>query len=691
VQSVWLPLAAPGTDVTAQRVQQAPYGLPEPRFATGASRTTGRLIWSEFAGAMVRLASPWLEGAAAMGPAPHEQRSRRTTRFRLRSRMTMGVGAGAVALAIIAAGCSSSSTTPTSTSGAKVKGGTAVWALPPSSTPNYIFPFESSAYISVINSSNFAQLMYRPLYWFGTGAQPTVNTSLSLASLPTWSGNTATIKLKHYVWSNGSTLTSADVMFWVNMLKGVGATDWGAYTGFPDAFVSSIKVVSPTEIQMTTNKTYSHTWFLYNDLSQITPMPAAWDKTSSGASSCATVVKDCAAVYNYLNNQAKNLPGYASSPLWGVVDGPWKLSAFNADGHITMVPNKSYSGPVKPSLSKFEEVPFTTDAAEYNVLRSSAAGGQKVDVGYLPEQDAPAKPAGQTTGANPLAGYVLNPLYVWGINYFVMNFQSSTGNGPVIQQLYFRQAIQDLMNQAAVIKGPLRGYGTLTVGPVGSTPATSYLSPQLKSGNPFPYNPTQAKTLLTSHGWKVVPNGVTTCSNASLCGKGIGSGHKLVFSLPYASGTQWIEQEMEQLQSNASLVGIKINLAPKPFNQVTALAAGNCKVAKIPCDWDMANWGGGWSFAPDYAPTGETLFKSGAIANSGGYSSTVNDNYIDKTLTTSDLQDMYTWQNYLSKQLPVEWQPNGAYQLTEVVNNLHGVIPQNPTLAINPENWYFVK
>ena len=55
---------------------------------------------------------------------------------------------------------------------------------------------------------------------------------------------------------------------------------------------------------------------------------------------------------------------------------------------------------------------------------------------------------------------------------------------------------------------------------------------------------------------------------------------------------------MTQLQSNASLVGIKINLEPKPFNQVTALAAGNCVVAKIPCNWDMANWGGGWSFAP---------------------------------------------------------------------------------------------
>ncbi len=604
----------------------------------------------------------------------------------------MGVGAGAVALALVAAGCSSSSSSPsTSTTGAKVKGGTAVWAEPPSTVPNYIFPFESSAYISVINSSNFAQLMYRPLYWFGNGAQPTANPSLSLANTPTWSGNTATITLKHYMWSNGTPVTTADVMFWVNMLKAVGATDWGADTGFPDAFVSSIKVVSPTELQMTTNKAYSHTWFLYNDLSQITPMPAAWDKTASGPSNCATVVKDCTAVYNYLNAQSKNLPGYASSPLWSIVDGPFKLSAFNADGHVTFVPNTKYSGPVKPSLSKFEEVPFTTDAAEYNVLRSSAAGGQKIDVGYLPEQDAPPKPAGSTVGANPLAGYGLAPLYVWGINYFVMNFQSTTGNGPVIRQLYFRQALAYLLNQASIIKGPLRGYGTETVGPVGNTPVTNYLSPTLKSGTPFAYNPGKAKTLLSSHGWKIVPNGVSTCSNASLCGPGIKAGHSLVFNMPYASGTAWITSEMTQLQSNASLVGIKINLEPKPFNQVTALAAGNCVVAKIPCNWDLANWGGGWSFAPDYEPTGETLFKSGAIANSGGYSSTTNDNYIDKTLTSDNLQDMYNWQDYLATQLPVMYQPNGVYTLTEIVNNLKGVTPQSPTLAFNPENWYFVK
>ena len=561
----------------------------------------------------------------------------------------------------------------------------------PSTTPNYIFPFTSSAYISVVNLEDFGFLMYRPLYWFGTGTQPTLNTSLSLANTPTWSGNTATITLKHYMWSNGTPVTTTDVMFWINMLKAVGATDWGAFTNFPDGFVSSIKVVSPTEIQFTTNKAYSHTWFTYNDLSQITPMPVAWDRTASGPSKCATVVKDCTAVYNYLNTQAKNLPGYVSSPLWSIVDGPWKLSAFNADGHISFVPNKSYSGPVKPTLAKFEEVPFTTDAAEYNVLRSSAAGGQKIDVGYLPEPDAPPKPAGAAAGTNPVPGYTLAPWYAWGINYFVINQQSTTGNGPITRQVYFRQALEDLLNQAAVIKGPLRGYATETVGPVGSAPVTNYLSPALKSGNPFPYDPAAAKSLLTSHGWKVVPNGVSTCADPAKCGPGVKPNQPMAFNMPFATGTAWETSEMDQLQSNASLVGIKINLEPRPFNQVTALAGGNCVVAKIPCNWDLANWGAGWSFAPDYEPTGETLFECGAVANSGGYCSQTNDALIAKTLTSDNPQDMYAWQNYLSKQLPMIWQPNGAYQLTEVVNNLKGVTPQTPTLNLNPENWYYVK
>jgi peptide/nickel transport system substrate-binding protein len=381
---------------------------------------------------------------------------------------------------------------------------------------------------------------------------------------------------------------------------------------------------------------------------------------------------------------------YVGSPLWSIVDGPWKLSAFNADGHVTFVPNKSYSGPVKPKLAAFQEVPFTTDSAEYDVLRS-ASSSTKIDVGYLPEQDAPAKPAGVAVGSNPVSGYTLSPWLIWGINYFVVNYQSTTGNGPILKQLYFRQALEDEMNQQAVVSGPLRGYGNLTVGPVGTVPATQWLSSQGKSGNPFPFDPTKAKSLLTSHGWKVVPNGISTCTDPTLCGPGIKKGQGLSFSLPYATGISWIASEMTQLQSNTATIGIKLNLDPKPFAQVIATAGGNCVAAKLPCNWDMANWGGGWSFSPDYAPTGEQLFLSGVVANSGGYSSSTDDSLINKTLTNSNLQDMYSWQNYLSSQLPVIWQPNGDYQLTEVASNLHGVTPQSTTLSINPEDWYFTK
>ena len=59
----------------------------------------------------------------------------------------------------------------------------------------------------------------------------------------------------------------------------------------------------------------------------------------------------------------------------------------------------------------------------------------------------------------------------------MVNFQSTVSDhAAIIKQLYFRQALAYLMNQAAVIQGPLKGYGTLTVGPVGNNPLTQFLS-----------------------------------------------------------------------------------------------------------------------------------------------------------------------------------------------------------------------
>ena len=49
-------------------------------------------------------------------------------------------------------------------------------------------------------------------------------------------------------------------------------------------------------------------------------------------------------------------------------------------------------------------------------------------------EDAQSRPAGRTAGANPLAakGYSLQPWEIWGINYYVVNYQSTTGQAPII-------------------------------------------------------------------------------------------------------------------------------------------------------------------------------------------------------------------------------------------------------------------
>ena len=138
-------------------------------------------------------------------------------------------------------------------------------------------------------------------------------------------------------------------------------------------------------------------------------------------------------------------------------------------------------------------MPFTTESAEYNVLQASGARRrQPEDRRRLPADHRRADQAGQRDHRpNPVNGYYLAPLYSWGINYFPLNYQSTTGNGPVIKQLYFREALQYLMNQAAVIAGPLKGYGMPTVGPVGSYPVTQLPVRHGQEGRPVPVQPDQ--------------------------------------------------------------------------------------------------------------------------------------------------------------------------------------------------------
>jgi peptide/nickel transport system substrate-binding protein len=609
------------------------------------------------------------------------------TRVRAR-RLTWAVLASVTAL--LAAACAGQTTTPST--GRPVEGGVATFAEPANTTPNYIFPFMATEYFSVITISDFQYLMYRPLYWFGDGAKPAVNDRLSLADQPTYAdGNrTVTVHLRPYSWSDGTQVTADGVAFWINMMKADKAK-WAVYVpgGIPDD-IDSLTVDSPNQVTFHLNKSYSAQWFLYNELSQITPLPHAWDRTAAGPRDCEHNVADCSAVYDYLADQAKSLNTYATNPLWQVVDGPWKLSSFNADGNATFVPNKTYSGPNKPHLDQVKLAPFSDNAAEYNVLRS---GDNSIQVGYLPQEDAPAKPDNQAVGHNPLeSNYSMDRWFNFSVNYFALNYHNPTV-GPIFAQQYYRQALASLVDQKAVIKAALHGYAATTNGPVPTTPENPWATDETEP-NPFTYNPDRAQQLLADHGWTTPPDGVGVCqrpgSGPDQCGPGVPAGARLEFQMMYRSGAPQVQLSMQQLQSAATKVGVRIDLQGAPFDTVIGTAIP-CDAGKPDCNWQMGNWGGGWTFAPDYYPTGEQIFGTGAGSNEGSFSDPKLDQLIAATQHSDSPEAMRAYTKYGSETLPAIWQPNYDYQVTEIANNLKGVTPENPYLNITPEDWYYVK
>ncbi|MGH3719468.1 MAG: peptide ABC transporter substrate-binding protein [Pseudonocardiaceae bacterium] len=590
---------------------------------------------------------------------------------------------------LITVGCAGH-TTPSS--GRPVEGGVATFAEPANVTPNYIFPFMSTAYFSVVTVSDFQYLMYRPLYWFGANGEPVLNDRLSLADYPTFSDDnrTVTVMLRDYAWSDGTKVTADGIVFWINMMK-AQKKNWAVYVpgGIPDD-IDSVTADSPIRVTFHLNKSYSAKWFVYNELAQITPLPHAWDRTATGTSDCEHDVGDCTGVYDYLTDQAKSINSYATNPLWQVVDGPWRLKSFNADGNISFIPNKSYSGPNKPHLAQFNEAPFSDNAAEYNVLRS---GDNSVQVGFLPPEDAPAKPDDQDVGHNPLENnYTLNRWYSFGINYFPLNTHNPKV-GPIFQQRYFRQALESLVDQKSIIKAAVHGYGATTNGPVPTKPKNPYASDETEP-NPFTYDPDRARRLLADHGWSTPRDGVGTCERPGTgpghCGPGVKAGARLEFQMMYASGSPRVALSMQQLQSSATKVGIKLDLRGAPFNTVIGTAIP-CDAGKPDCDWEMGNWGGGWVFAPDFYPTGEQIFGTGAGSNQGSFSDPKLDQLIAATQHSDSPEALRAYAQYGSETLPVIWEPSSDYAETEIANNLKGVTPQSPYLNITPEDWYYVQ
>jgi peptide/nickel transport system substrate-binding protein len=621
-----------------------------------------------------------------------------------RRKLRLAAVAAASVAALIAAGCSSSGGSGgggSASSGVPVKGGTATVALPAGVTNDWIFPFYAITNSSVYNSNQFQWMFYRPLYMFGnnTNTNVTINYPLSVASAPVYSngGKTVTINLKGWKWSDGETVGAQSVIFFLNMAK-AEKSNWYAYVPglLPDNVVS-YKATGPDQVTIQLNSAYSSLWYTYNQLSEINPMPLAWDVTSLGAKpgsgGCTTDTAadgwaKCKAVYSFLTAQSKISSTYATSPLWAVVDGPWKLSSFNTNGNVTIVPNKSYSGSPKPQLSAVKFEPFTADSAEYTALKTG-----ELDVGYIPTQDLAQKPTNSPLPtSNPLgSSYYLEPFFSYGIEYAQPNFNNPQV-GYLVRQLYIRQAMQYAEDQLGISKEIWRGYATPVSGPVPTVPSNPFV-PAIQKENggqgPYPYDPAKAKALLTSHGWSEV-GGVMTCQDPSKCGSGITKGEQLKLTFNYATGIAAATATYETIKSEESQVGIDVTLIGQSFNTIIGQSAP-CAPMGPKCNIQVFAYGG-WGFdGPGFEPTGEPLFATGAGSNSGNYSDPTMDKLITETHTSNSLSVFDQYATYAAQQLPFMWVPNpNPFQIQAVTSKLHGVA-FSPMFTMLPEYWYFTK
>jgi len=636
---------------------------------------------------------------------------------RLRS---IGVG---LAAALIVAGCASTTASHPSTT----SGGTVTFAEQADAPPNYIFPLMSGNYFDHNNLPFFDYLMYRPLYWFGGTSNGTaaINESLSLAQLPTFSQNNtvATITLKHWNWSDGKPVTARDIVFWMNLLS--AATDpgapsvgsstspgpgWGAGVpgGFPENVVS-YQATGTYSVVFHLNASYNPTWFLYNELSQITPLPQqSWDRLSTSGSvgnydtaaqarmlapasdglpansyvtaDPGTASSGALGVAQFLNSQSEDLSTYSSNPLWQVVDGPWKLQSYDPTTARTVFErNNAFTGPDKPKLSGDVLESFSSQPAEVDALRNGS-----LDYGYLPLSDV------KLSSTFKADGYTIAPWATDYVQWAELGYTSKTW-GPLVKQLYIRQALQHVINEPLYLSATLHGDGQLTYGPVPNLPGSPYVSPQEKT-DPDPYSVSAAKALLTAHGWTTGSNGVMVCSDpgtgATQCGAGIAKSEPLSLKFMYQTGTPTLQAQVEAFATAAKSAGMDLVLDPQ--SQSTMFSIGGVCPSSGPCNWGIIlyrtflwNYGQG-----DVLPTGGQMFGAGNYWG-GGYSSSTAQTLINDTHTQAGLQPLFNYENYISTHVAALWFPTWDWQVSVVSNHLHGWDPQQVFGDPVPSRWYF--
>ena len=475
-------------------------------------------------------------------------------------------------------------------------------------------------------------MMYLGLIWINRFAQ--IDWSRSVASSITSpdQGTTYNVTLRPWHWSDGVPVTTADIAYTFKLIKELGTTYVGYGAGGMPDIIKSLNIISPTQFQVVLKRQVNPTWFIYNGLGQLLPLPVhSWGRYT---------------LDQIWQNQS-------TPSFYNVVDGPLKTQSLDIGLDLTMVPNPAYEGP----KMHFEKLVF-------KFIESDGATLQAVEAGDVDMANVPFAVWNAVQNLPGINIVRLPPAFSW--NYIALNFRNP--QVAFFKDVRIRQAMQEALNQAAMVKYVQHGLGEEVLGPVPPVPPT-FLSPRMRAGiYPVGYDPAKARALLEQAGYTPGPDGVMQKN-----------GQRLSFVFLLLTGDDFIQEMTEEIQSEFRTVGIEMKVREIEFNQLLALLDSGSTTS-----WQAAGLGtstGGY-------PTGEDFFTTGGFDNSGGYSDPTMDKLIAESTDKPGLDGLFAYEDYASAQQPVIFFATASTAVL-VRDRIHGMADFiDPAFNYSPEQLY---
>jgi peptide/nickel transport system substrate-binding protein len=452
----------------------------------------------------------------------------------------------------------------------------------------------SPLYSTTAYNAEASALLYPSLLWINRFYQ--IDWSRSLASAVTTADDqTFMVTMRPWHWSDGVPVTASDVLYSFNIAKGLGPA-WPAYGqgGLPD-IVKSMTVLSPTQLQIITIHKVNPTWFIYNAISGLVPLPEhAWKR--------------------YTPDQQFQLQSTPS--FYQPVDGPLMLISLNVGIDAVLVPNPAWEGP----KMHFSRLVFTFQ-------QGNGVGVQGVESGKL---DEAALPTDLYRAADRFPG---THVVVTGQTIYQNVLELNLHNPAVafFQDVRVRQAIEDSIDQNQLIYGLDHGAADPAYGPILAT-MTKFQTPAMRRGDyPAGYNPTKAKKLLAAAGYHPGPDGIMEKD-----------GQRISFTLLQESGDDAVTEQIEILQQNFRKTGIEMKVHIMEFNELIARMSSS-----------RLGWDAGFAGQPvSFYPSGENEFLGSSFQNFSRFDDPIANAMIERNISSPDPQYLYQYETYLSEQLP---------------------------------------